>query len=149
MCGGRAARSVRAGALAIAIAGVVPPVMLRAQEEPIVTTRRAVTIGARSLRYTARAGRIPIRDNEAGDVHGQMFFVSYTLDRAPTDVASVEAVFPAHLAGKGIGALLRFAHGLAGRGNGEHTAAGRDQGAIFEGCAGMKHFRLIGVCRQR
>ena len=71
--------------MAIVIAGVAPGVMLRAQEEPIVTTRHAVTIGARSLRYTARAGRIPIRDNEAGDVHGQMFFVSYTLDRTPTD----------------------------------------------------------------
>ena len=54
-------------------------------EEPIVTTHHTVTIGARGLRYTARAGRIPIRDNEAGDIHGQMFFVSYTLDRAPKD----------------------------------------------------------------
>ena len=53
-------------------------------EEPVVTTHHAVTVNGRTLRYTARAGRIPIRDNEAGDVHGQMFFVSYTLDRAPT-----------------------------------------------------------------
>ncbi len=83
-CGGRAARFARAGALAVAIADVARPPW-RAQEEPIVTTHHAVTIGARRLRYTARAGRIPIRDNEAGDVHGQMFFVSYTLDRAPTD----------------------------------------------------------------
>jgi len=52
-----------------------------AQEELIVTTRHTMTVGGRTLRYTARAGRIPIRDNEAGDVHGQMFFVSYTLDR--------------------------------------------------------------------
>lgn len=50
-------------------------------EEPVVTTRHAVTVAGRTLQYTARAGRIPIRDNEAGDVHGQMFFVSYTLDR--------------------------------------------------------------------
>ena len=84
-CGGRADRFVRTAALAIAIATPLRPVSLRAQDEPIVTTRHAVTIGARSLRYTARAGRIPIRDNEAGDVHAQMFFVSYTLDRAPTD----------------------------------------------------------------
>ena len=53
----------------------------QASEESIVTTHHAVAIGGRTLRYTARAGRLPIRDNEAGDVHGQMFFVSYTLDR--------------------------------------------------------------------
>jgi len=33
------------------------------------------------LRYSARAGLIPIRDNETGAVHGNVFFVSYTLDR--------------------------------------------------------------------
>ena len=83
--GGRATRLVRAGALALAIAGMARPAAARAQEEPIVTTHHSVTIGARTLRYTARAGRIPIRDNDAGDVHGQMFCVSNTLDRAPTD----------------------------------------------------------------
>jgi len=51
------------------------------QEEPIVTTQHSVTLAGRTLRYTARAGRLAIRDNEAGDIHGQMFFVSYTLDR--------------------------------------------------------------------
>ena len=69
----------------MAIAGMARPAAAPAQEEPIVTTRHTVTIGARTLRYTARAGRIPIRDNEAGDAHGQMFFASYTLDRTPTD----------------------------------------------------------------
>jgi carboxypeptidase C (cathepsin A) len=44
-----------------------------------------VTVAGRTLRYTARAGRLPIRDNEAGDVHGRMFFVSYTLDHAAAD----------------------------------------------------------------
>jgi carboxypeptidase C (cathepsin A) len=51
-------------------------------EEPIVSTRHSVAVNGRTLRYTARAGRIPIRDNDAGDVHGQMFFVSYALDHA-------------------------------------------------------------------
>ena len=76
---------MRAIAVATGIATIARATEVRAQEEPIVTTRHTVTLGTRSLRYTARAGRIPIRDNEAGDVHGQMFFVSYTLDRAPTD----------------------------------------------------------------
>jgi carboxypeptidase C (cathepsin A) len=49
-------------------------------DEPIVVRHHHVTITGRTLSYTTRAGRIPIRDNEAGDVHGQMFFVSYTLD---------------------------------------------------------------------
>jgi carboxypeptidase C (cathepsin A) len=51
-------------------------------DEPIVVRHHQVTIDGRTLSYTTRAGRISIRDNEAGDVHGQMFFVSYTLDRA-------------------------------------------------------------------
>ena len=52
-------------------------------EEPISTTRRTVTVEGKALRYVARAGRIPIRHNETGEVRGQMFFVSYTLERAP------------------------------------------------------------------
>ncbi len=53
-------------------------------DEPIVTTSHQVAIDGRTLSYTARAGRLPIRDNETGDVHGQMFFVSYTLDSPPS-----------------------------------------------------------------
>ena len=49
----------------------------------IVATRGEVTADGKVLRYTAHAGHIGIRDNEAGDVHGNMFFVAYTLDRAP------------------------------------------------------------------
>jgi carboxypeptidase C (cathepsin A) len=64
---------------------VVAARLAYAQEEPISTTHHTVTVGGTTLSYTARAGRIPIRDNEAGDVHGQMFFVSYTLDRGPRD----------------------------------------------------------------
>lgn len=79
-------RALRRSALAAAaVACLMSPAEARAQDESIVTTRHTVTIGARSLRYTARAGRIPIRENEAGDVHGQMFFVSYTLDHVAGD----------------------------------------------------------------
>ena len=38
-------------------------------------------VDGHTLRYTARAGHISIRDNDAGMIHGRMFFVSYTLDR--------------------------------------------------------------------
>src|SRR5262245_16622220 len=51
-------------------------------EDQIVTTKHQVTIGGRVLRYTARAGRLPILDNETGEVHGRMFFTAYTLDSA-------------------------------------------------------------------
>src|SRR5262245_33962761 len=54
-----------------------------AQTPAIVTTQHQVTVGGAIRRYTARAGTIPIRDNETGDVHANMFFVAYTLDRAP------------------------------------------------------------------
>src|SRR5262245_36378653 len=55
-------------------------------DERVVVTHHQVTIDGRVLSYTARAGRIPIRDNDAGDVHGQMYFVSYTLDRADSAI---------------------------------------------------------------
>jgi len=58
-------------------------------EEPVVTTHHTVTIDGRTLAYTARAGRIPIRDSDDGSVHGQMFFVSYTLDHADTSTRPV------------------------------------------------------------
>ena len=53
-----------------------------AEIDGIVTTHHEVTVGGRVLRYTAKAGLIPIRDNETGDAHGHVFFVSYTLERA-------------------------------------------------------------------
>ncbi|MEZ4416992.1 MAG: hypothetical protein R3E10_14670 [Gemmatimonadota bacterium] len=49
----------------------------------IVTTQHEVQVNGSVLRYTARAGLLPIRDNETGAVHGTMFFVSYSLDPDP------------------------------------------------------------------
>jgi carboxypeptidase C (cathepsin A) len=37
-------------------------------------------VNGRTLAYTARAGHIPIRVNDSGEVHGTMFFSAYTLD---------------------------------------------------------------------
>ncbi|HKS06432.1 MAG TPA: hypothetical protein VJR92_08985 [Gemmatimonadaceae bacterium] len=56
---------------------------LRAQPDAIVATRHTATVNGATLRYTARAGLLPIRDNEAGEVRAHMYFVAYTLDRAP------------------------------------------------------------------
>src|SRR5262245_11635680 len=52
-------------------------------EDQIVTTKHQVTVAGRILKYTARAGRLPILDNETGEVHGRIFFTAYTLDPAP------------------------------------------------------------------
>src|SRR5262245_32804263 len=51
-------------------------------EDQIVITKHQVTVADRVLKYTARAGRLPILNNETGEVHGQMFFIAYTLDSA-------------------------------------------------------------------
>ena len=50
-------------------------------DDRIVTTNRQVVIDGKPLRYTARAGHLPIRDNETGEVHGRMFFIAYTTPR--------------------------------------------------------------------
>ncbi len=55
----------------------------RAQDDQVVTTHHRVMVGGHPIAYTARAGRLPIIDNEAGDVHANVFFVAYTVDRAP------------------------------------------------------------------
>lgn len=52
----------------------------RSDELQLATTHHQIHLNGRMLSYTARAGLIPIRNNEAGDVHGRMFFVAYTLD---------------------------------------------------------------------
>ncbi|HKQ76101.1 MAG TPA: hypothetical protein VJ810_20575 [Blastocatellia bacterium] len=49
-------------------------------EDQIVTTKHQVTVAGRILKYTARAGRLPILDNETGEVHGRIFFTAYSLD---------------------------------------------------------------------
>ena len=54
-------------------------------DDQIVTTRHQVKLGQRVLKYTANAGRLPIRSNDTGEIHGNMFFVAYTLDRSPSE----------------------------------------------------------------
>jgi carboxypeptidase C (cathepsin A) len=46
----------------------------------LVTTRHQVAVAGKTLRYRATAGVLPIANNDAGDVHGRMFFVAYTLE---------------------------------------------------------------------
>ena len=46
-----------------------------------VQTHHTITINGRTLRYTATAGRLPIKD-PTGKIDAEMFFVAYTLDGA-------------------------------------------------------------------
>jgi len=73
----------RTFAIALAAIALVAPAEAQAARDSlgIVTTHHTVTVRGRLLRYTARAGLIPIRDNETGSVHGRIFFIAYTLDR--------------------------------------------------------------------
>lgn len=52
------------------------------EPDQIVATHHQIMLGGKALKYTARVGLMPIRDNETGDVHAHMFFMSYTVDSA-------------------------------------------------------------------
>ena len=52
------------------------------EEKPSITHHR-ITVGGRTLAYTATAARMPIK-NEAGRTEAEMFYVAYTLDNPPT-----------------------------------------------------------------
>lgn len=52
------------------------------EPDQIVTTHHQITLAGKPLKYTARAGLMPIRDNEAGDLHAHIFFMAYTVERA-------------------------------------------------------------------
>ena len=50
-------------------------------EVPPVVTHHQITIGGKLVRYTATAGRLPIKD-DGGTIDAEMFYVAYTLDGA-------------------------------------------------------------------
>jgi len=51
------------------------------KEVPPVVTHHEIHLDGKVLRYTATAGRLPIKD-QAGTIEAEMFFVAYTLDGA-------------------------------------------------------------------
>jgi carboxypeptidase C (cathepsin A) len=54
-----------------------------AQESELVSTRHEIRIGDRTIPYIARTGYIGVRDNETGEAHGNVFFISYSLETGP------------------------------------------------------------------
>jgi len=60
---------------------IIPPLVTG--DESIVVTRHHVRTVRGDLEYEARAGRLPIRNDETGEVRGYAFFVAYVAK--PTD----------------------------------------------------------------
>jgi carboxypeptidase C (cathepsin A) len=54
------------------------PLAAFAQETAV--THHSIGAGASAVAYTAEVGRIPIRDVETGEIHGQMGYTAYRLD---------------------------------------------------------------------
>ncbi|MBS0332813.1 MAG: hypothetical protein JSS35_08610, partial [Proteobacteria bacterium] len=48
-------------------------------DEPVVVTQHRITGPRGTLAYEARAGRIPIRNAENGEVKGWVFFTAYVV----------------------------------------------------------------------
>ncbi|HLJ49149.1 MAG TPA: hypothetical protein VKU01_24205 [Bryobacteraceae bacterium] len=61
---------------------IVAVVGAHAAGPDVVTTHHQVHVNGHTLSYTARAGLLPIINNDAGDIHGNVFFVAYSLDRS-------------------------------------------------------------------
>jgi hypothetical protein len=53
------------------------------QEPELATTHHQIHVNGAALNYIARVGVIPIRNNEAGEIHGYFGFTYYALGRAP------------------------------------------------------------------
>ena len=52
-------------------------------DEPVVVTPHQIKTSRGVLSYEARAGRIPIRNEETGEVRGHIFFVAYVVKPRP------------------------------------------------------------------
>jgi carboxypeptidase C (cathepsin A) len=63
--------------LALQAAAVPLPPVLVPGDEPVVATPHEIETPEGPFAYEARAGRIPIRNDESGEVRGHIFFVAY------------------------------------------------------------------------
>lgn len=68
------------GCAGLVLAAALSGPAFAAPETP-VTTQQKIVIGGKALAYVTETGRVPIRDAETGEPHGQMFYIAY---RAPT-----------------------------------------------------------------
>ena len=75
--------SIVAAAVALAANANAQTDVVPGVSTPIVSTQHAIALNGKPLTYTARAGVLPIRLNETGEARGYIFFVAYTVARAP------------------------------------------------------------------
>ena len=61
-------------------------------EVPPVVTHHQMTVAGKTLRYTATAGRLPIKRGD-GKIEAEMFFVAYTLDGQEANQRPVTASY--------------------------------------------------------
>lgn len=62
----------------------VPGVEPNLKDEPAVVTQHEILVGGRTLRYTATAGRLPLKD-ASGKITAEMFYVAYTVPGTPAN----------------------------------------------------------------
>jgi carboxypeptidase C (cathepsin A) len=51
-----------------------------APEAPPVVTHHEIHVGGKTLRYTATAGMMPLKNVDTGEVEAHIFYIAYTLD---------------------------------------------------------------------
>ena len=61
----------------------VPSAEIPPHADTAVATRSQVTIGTRTIPYTATAGLFPLYVNDTGELMANIFFIAYVADRAP------------------------------------------------------------------
>lgn len=49
-------------------------------EQPPIVTHHEIHVGGKTLRYTATAGMMPLKNNDTGEVEAHIFYIAYTLD---------------------------------------------------------------------
>ena len=57
-----------------------PDAKKEAPEQPPVVTHHEIHVGGRSLRYTATAGMMPLKNTDTGEVEAHIFYIAYTLE---------------------------------------------------------------------
>lgn len=61
-----------------------------AQTADLAQARHSIRVSGKEIKYTAYAGRLPIRDQASGEAHGEMFFTAYRVaSKTPRPVAFI------------------------------------------------------------
>jgi carboxypeptidase C (cathepsin A) len=67
------------------VASPTPEARKEAPEQAPVVTHHEIHVGGKTLRYTATAGMMPLKNTDTGEVEAHIFYIAYTLDGQPAD----------------------------------------------------------------